>query len=110
MNSERATGRAYSFSWSSARWTGPMIPGVALTLCEGSSMAEPQPLSSIVPLAPIKRPACPKCQAQMMLAQIMSAFLDNDLHTVEGKRCNHVIKTLAAYDDPMQSRERGRRL
>ena len=62
-------------------------------------MAEPHPLSSIVPLAPIKRPACPKCQAQMMLAQIMPAFLGTDLHTFECRACNHVIKTLGAYDD-----------
>ena len=87
-----------------------MIPGVALTLFEGSIMAEPQPLSSVVRLAPIKRPACPKCQAQMTLAQIMPAFLGTDLHTFECRACNHVIKTLGAYDDPMQSRERGRRL
>jgi hypothetical protein len=47
----------------------------------------------------------------MMLAQIMPAFLGTDLHTFECRACNHVIKTLVgAYDDPMQSRERGRRL
>jgi hypothetical protein len=86
-----------------------MIPGVALTFFEGI-MAEPQPLSSVVPLAPIKRPACPKCQAQMMLAQIMPAFPGTDLHTFECRACNHVIKTLGAYDDPLQSRESGRRL
>jgi hypothetical protein len=86
-----------------------MIPSVALTLFEGSIMAEPQSLSSVVPLTPIERPACPKCQAQMMLAQIMPAFLGTDLHTFECTACNHVIKTLGAYDDPMQSRERARR-
>ena len=73
-------------------------------------MAEARPLSSIVPLAPIERPACPRCQAQMMLAQIMPAFLGTDLRTFECTACNHVIKTLGAYDDPMQSRERGRHL
>jgi hypothetical protein len=31
-------------------------------------MSEGQSLSSIVPLAVIEQPACPKCQAQMMLA------------------------------------------
>jgi hypothetical protein len=87
-----------------------MIPSVALTPFEGSIMAEPQSLSSVVPLTPIERPACPKCQAQMMLARIMPAFLGTDLHTFECTVCNHVIKTLGAYDDPMQSRERGRRL
>jgi len=73
-------------------------------------MPQSQLLSSIVPLAAIERPACPKCQAQMMLAQIMPAFLGTDLRTFECRACNHVIKTLGAYDDPMQSRERGRRL
>ena len=87
-----------------------MIPGVALTLFEGTIMAEPQPLSSNVPLAPIKRLACPKCQAQMMLAQSMPAFLGTDLHMLECRACNYVIKMLGAYDDPMQSRESGRRL
>ena len=87
-----------------------MIPGVALTLFEGRIMAEPQPLSSIVPLAPIKRLACPKCQAKMMLAQIMPAFLGTDLHTFECPACNHVIKALGAYDDPMQFRKNRRRV
>ena len=73
-------------------------------------MPELQPLSSIVPRAAIERPACPRCQAQMMLAGIVPAFLGTDLHTFECRACNHVIKTLGAYDDPMQSRERGRRL
>ena len=90
--------------------TGPMIASVALTLFEGSIMEEPQSLSSIIPLTPIERPACPKCQAQMMLARIMPAFLGTDLHTFECTVCNHVMKTLGAYDDPMQSGERGRRL
>ena len=87
-----------------------MIPSVALTLFEGSIMAEPQSLSSVVPLTPIERPACPKCQAQMMLAQIMPAFLGTDLHTFECRACDYVIKTLGAYDDLMRSGERGRRL
>ena len=87
-----------------------MIPSFALTLFEGSIMTEPQSLSSVVPLTPIERPACPKCQAQMMLAQIMPAFLGTDLHTFECTVCNHVMKTLGAYDDPMQSGERGRHL
>ncbi|MCS3928846.1 hypothetical protein M2175_003877 [Bradyrhizobium elkanii] len=46
----------------------------------------------------------------MMLAQIMPAFLGTGLHTFECRACNHVIKTLRAYEDPMQSRERGFRL
>jgi hypothetical protein len=42
-----------------------MTPGVALTLSRGNIMAEAQ----------LERPSCPKCQAQMMLAQIMPAYL-----------------------------------
>jgi hypothetical protein len=68
-------------------------------------MAESRPLSSIVPLAAIERPACPKCQARMMLARIMPAFFGTGLHTFECAVCNHVLKTLGAYHDPIQSRE-----
>ena len=63
-------------------------------------MAEPQFLSSMVPLTAIERPACPKCQAQMMLARIMPAFQGTELHTFECTACNHVLETLGAYDGP----------
>jgi hypothetical protein len=71
-------------------------------------MPELQPLSSIVPRAAIERPACPRCQAQMMLAGIVPAFLGTDLHTFECTVCNHVLRKLGAYEDPMQFREFGR--
>ena len=71
-------------------------------------MAEPQPLSSIVPLAAIERPACPKCQAQLLLVRIVPAFLGTDLRTFECAACTHVVRTLGAYQDPMQSNELGR--
>ena len=58
-------------------------------------MPQPQLLSSIVPLAAIERPACPKCQAQMMLARIVPVFSGTDLHTFECTLCNHVLKSLA---------------
>jgi transposase-like protein len=61
-------------------------------------MAEPKLLSSMVPLAAIKRPACPKCQAQMMLARIMPAFQGTELRRFECTACNHVLETLCAYD------------
>jgi hypothetical protein len=60
---------------------------------------QPQSLSSIVPLAAIERPACPKCQAQMMLARIVPAFSGTDLHTFECTLCNHVLKKLGACQD-----------
>jgi hypothetical protein len=50
-------------------------------------MPEPQPLSSVTPLAAIERPTCPKCQAQMMLARIMPAFLGTDLDMFECTVC-----------------------
>jgi hypothetical protein len=62
-------------------------------------MPEPQPLSSIVPLAAIERPSCPKCQARMMLVRIVPAFLGIDLHTFECTMCNHVLKTLGSHED-----------
>ena len=62
-------------------------------------MPEAHPLSSVVSLVAIERPACSKCQAQMMLARIMPAFLGTDLHTFECLVCNHVVKTLGAHDD-----------
>jgi hypothetical protein len=62
-------------------------------------MSQPQLLSSIVPLAAIERPACPKCQAQMMLAGIVPAFSGTDLHTFECTLCNHVLKKLGACED-----------
>jgi hypothetical protein len=62
-------------------------------------MSESQPLSSIVPLAAIERPVCPKCRSQMMLARIVPAFLGTDLHTFECAECHHVLETLDAHDD-----------
>ena len=62
-------------------------------------MSHPQLLSSIVPLAAIERPSCPKCQAQMLPARIVPAFLGTDLHTFECTLCNHVLKKLGACED-----------
>jgi hypothetical protein len=62
-------------------------------------MPQSQPLSSVIPLAAIERPACPRCQAQMVLARIMPAFVGNDLHTFECVVCNHVLRTLGPQDD-----------
>jgi len=62
-------------------------------------MSQPQLRSSIVPLAAIERPSCPKCQAQMMLARIVPAFSGTDLHTFECALCNHVLKKLGACED-----------
>jgi hypothetical protein len=72
-------------------------------------MAELQRPSSIIALAAIERPVCPKCRAQMLLARIMPAFLGTDLHTFECAVCNHVLETLGAHEEPA-SREFGRGL
>jgi hypothetical protein len=71
-------------------------------------MPQSQRLSSVIPFAAIERPACPKCKAQMMLVSIEPARPGVDLHTFECAICNHVLKTLAAYEDPMKSKGLGR--
>src|SRR5450631_755528 len=58
-------------------------------------MSQSQLLSSI-PLVETARPACPMCQAQMLLARIAPACMDIDLHTFECAVCDHVLKTLTA--------------
>jgi len=72
-------------------------------------MPQSQRLSSVIPFAAIERPACPRCKAQMMLVSIEPARARGvDLHTFECAVCNQVLKTLAAYEDPMKSRGLGR--
>jgi hypothetical protein len=44
----------------------------------------------------------------MMLASIEPARPGVDLHTFECAICNHVLKSLAAYADPMKSEGLGR--
>jgi hypothetical protein len=71
-------------------------------------MSQPQHLSSVIPFAAIGRPACPKCKAPMMLASIELAGPGVDLQTFECAICNGVLRTLAAYEDPMKSKALGR--
>ena len=71
-------------------------------------MPRSQRLSSPIPLIAFERPACPKCKAAMMLASIEPARPGVDLHTFECAVCNHILKTLAAYEDPMTSKGLGR--
>jgi hypothetical protein len=66
---------------------------------EETIMSERQPLSSVVPLAAIERPACPQCQKRMTLARIVPALLGTVLYTFECAACNHVLRTLAAGVD-----------
>jgi len=72
-------------------------------------MPQSQRLSSVLPFAAIGRPACPKCKASMMLVSIEPVrACVVDLHTFECAVCNHVLKTHAAYEDPMKSKGLGR--
>jgi len=71
-------------------------------------MPQSQPLSSVIPFMAIERPACPKCNAVMMLASIEPARAGVDLHTFECAICNHVLKTLTLYEDPLKSEGLGR--
>jgi hypothetical protein len=54
------------------------------------------------------RPACPRCKASMMLLSIEPERPGVDLHTFQCAVCNHLLTTLAAYEDPMHSRALGR--
>jgi hypothetical protein len=72
-------------------------------------MPQSQRLSSAIPFNAIGRPACPGCNAQMMLVSIEPVRARVvDLHTFECAVCNRVLKTLAAYEDPMNSKGLGR--
>ena len=72
-------------------------------------MPQSQRLSSTIPFVAIERPACPACKAQMMLVSIEPVrACVVDLHTFECAVCNQVLKTFAAYEDPMKSKSLGR--
>jgi hypothetical protein len=71
-------------------------------------MPRSQRLSSAIPPIAFERPACPNCKAAMMLASIEPARPGVDLHTFECAVCNHILKTLAAYENPMTSKGLGR--
>ena len=71
-------------------------------------MPQSQRLSPVIPFVSIERPACPKCKAPMRLLSIELARPGVDLHTFECAICNHVLETLAAYEDPMKSKGLGR--
>ena len=69
-------------------------------------MSQSQRLSSVIPFG---RPACPQCKAQVMLVSIEPARARGiDLHTFECAVCNQLLKTFAAYEDPMKSKALGR--
>jgi hypothetical protein len=57
---------------------------------------------SSVPQIAIESPACPKCQASMILARIMPGRMNFDARIFECVKCGHVEKVLVATD-PMHS-------
>jgi hypothetical protein len=70
-------------------------------------MSQSQLLSPIVPFVEIQRPACPKCQARILVARIVpDAWASTYTHL--SALCDHVLQTLTAYEDPMKSRALGR--
>jgi hypothetical protein len=72
-------------------------------------MPQSQRLPSAIPFVAIGRPACPECKAQMMLVSIEPVRASVvDLHTFECAVCNQLLKTFAAYEDPMRSKGLGR--
>ena len=72
-------------------------------------MPQSQRLSSAIPFVAIERRACPGCKAQMMLVSIEPVrACVVDLHTFECAACNQLLKTFAAYEDPMRSKGLGR--
>ena len=65
------------------------------------------PSPAILPIA-FLRPTCPRCKASMMLVSIEPERTGVDLHRFQCAVCNHVLTTLAAYEDPMHSQGLGR--
>jgi Zn ribbon nucleic-acid-binding protein len=59
---------------------------------------ESQSQHSSIPQTAIESPACPKCQASMMLARVMPGRLNLDSRTFECVKCDHVEKLLVAAD------------
>ena len=57
---------------------------------------------SVIQIAAIERPSCPKCKASMRLASITP--IDGvDLHSFECAVCNHAIEILTTHEDPKKS-------
>ncbi|MDB5581445.1 MAG: hypothetical protein JWR80_6621 [Bradyrhizobium sp.] len=78
--------------------TASSMRGNRECLFERCTMSQSQPLSSIIPLTGVERPACPECQDPMMLTRIVPAFSGTDLLSFECTWCNHVLDKLAACE------------
>jgi phage FluMu protein Com len=83
-------------------WYPSVTESVALPPIRGKHHAPVSKPVVSLPFVAIERPACPKCKAQMMLVSIEPVrACVVDLHTLECAVCNQVLKTFAAYEDPM---------
>ena len=72
-------------------------------------MSQAQLVSSVVPLAAIGRPTCPRFKTAMMLVSIEPTRARNvDSHTFKCAVCNQILETFAALEDPMKSKALGR--
>ena len=58
----------------------------------------------------VRAPCLSEVQSPDDVDSIERARADVDLHTFECAVCNHVLTTLAAYEDPMHSKALGRYL
>jgi hypothetical protein len=83
--------------------TLPVTESVASSrLFEGSIMPESSPLPDYIN-ARIKRPACARCHAHMMLDRIMPARRGFDLRIFECPKCDHVHEVIVATEALEQS-------
>jgi hypothetical protein len=71
-------------------------------------MAQPQRPPPDVPPITLQRPACPRCEASMMLVSIELERPGVDLHRFQCAVCDDELSILAAYEDPMHSKALGR--
>ena len=60
-------------------------------------MTEPHSLLDHVPIAN-QHPACPQCQAEMMLTRTMPARLGFDFRTFECPKCDRLEEVVVADD------------
>ena len=52
--------------------------------------------------AHVERPACPSCNARMMLARIMPIRIGVELQTFECPKCDHELTAEVPEEDPMK--------
>jgi transposase-like protein len=50
----------------------------------------------------IKRPECPKCKTQMMVARITPGRTGFELQSFDCPKCNHELTTEVPEEDPLE--------